>query len=234
MNKLVVANIDARRLRKLISENHYSHGCTQVMAGYGVWWMGRLSGGIVFSVGAGRYPNAYCTICKPSEVAELTRLWLADEVPKNSESKVIAISLRALKHGSGRFKAVLSYADAAMGHIGTIYQASNWYYMGQQRTSSARVNIGGRLYHTYAVRDRFGTSNAEKLCQVLGRDDIKMEKGLLRKHAYIYPLDDTLRPWLEAHKKPYPKRQPAEDAAHSSIAGRCKPDPAAPVFSRAD
>ena len=60
---------------------------------------------------------------------EIKRLALSDDLPKNSESRVIAIALRLLKKYR-EVKGVITYADSAVGHEGTIYKASNFYYLG--------------------------------------------------------------------------------------------------------
>lgn len=204
--KLVVADLDKRILRDMIARNHYSRTCTMITVGYGVWYDGVLSGGIVFSIGTGKYANKYCPICKPWEIIELTRLWLADYMPKNSESRVIGVALRVLKKGRGRFRAVLSYADETFGHIGTIYQATNFRYMGMSAINDRRVVIGEKVYSARSLNSRFGTSSIRRLRKILGRDDIRILQTGTRKHAYVYPLDDEVAAWLDAHKLPYPKR----------------------------
>lgn len=208
MSDLVVANIDPARLRDLIARNHYSRTCTAITVGYGIWYRGVLVGGIVFSAGVGRYANAYCPILRPQEIIELTRLWLADHVPRNSESRVIAIALRALRKGRGRFRAVISYADEYAGHVGTIYQATNWRYMGATGGSATKIRIGDLVVNPRSLNSRYGTHSIERLRKILGRDDIEYVRTPLRKHVYMYPLDDEVAAWLDAHKKPYPKRAP--------------------------
>jgi len=59
----------------------------------------------------------------------LTRLWLSDELPRNSESRVNGVVIRALKRNTS-VKFLLSYADPAQRHLGTIYQATGWLYTG--------------------------------------------------------------------------------------------------------
>ena len=205
MNDLLVANVDHRVLRALIARNHYSGTCSRITVGYGVWYKGRLSGGIVFSAGVGRFANTYCPICAPTEIIELTRLWLADHLPKNSESRVIGIALRALRRGRGRFRAVLSYADEYAGHVGTIYQATNWRYMGITRAANSKMRIGDLIVSPRSLTSRYGTSSIPKLKRILGRDDIeRIGEGVI-KHVYMYPLEPVVAAWLDAHKKPYPK-----------------------------
>ena len=60
---------------------------------------------------------------------EIKRLALSDELPKNSESKSIGISLRLLRKME-TVKGVVTYADTKVGHVGTIYKASGFEYKG--------------------------------------------------------------------------------------------------------
>lgn len=205
MSDLLVADCDPAVLRRLIAQHHYSGTCSTITVGYGVWWRGRLAGGIVFSAGVGRHANAYCRICAPTEIIELTRLWLADSVPPNSESRVIGIALRALRRGRGRFRAVLSYADEAAGHLGTIYQATNFRYMGAARNTGTRIRIGDLVVSPRSCNNRYGTHSLPRLRRLLGRDDIEYVATTTRKHAYVYPLTPDVAAWLDAHKQPYPK-----------------------------
>lgn len=206
MNDLQIANCDKDVLRRLIATHHYSGTCSTITVGYGIWWQTRLAGGIVFSAGVGRSANAYCRICTPTEIIELTRLWLADEVPKNSESRVIGIALRALRKGRGRFRAVLSYADEYAGHFGTIYQATNFRYMGPTSNQGSKIQIGDAIVSSRSLNSRYGTHSIDRLRTILGRADIHYVAHDTRKHAYVYPLTKDVATWLDAHQLPYPKR----------------------------
>ncbi len=203
---LVVANCDHQVLDRLIRTHHYSGTCPTMLVGYGVWYRDRLAGGIVFGNGVGGKPNAYCRICESSEVIELTRLWIADAVPANSESRVLGVALRHLRQHRGRFRAVLSYADEMAGHVGTIYQATNWRYMGSASSSGSKIKIGTQLFSSRSFNARYGTHSLARLKTILGRDDISYIGHETRKHAYIYPLTPEVAAWCDLHQQPYPKR----------------------------
>jgi hypothetical protein len=61
-------------------------------------------------------------------VLELSRLFLLDSAPKNSESRFSAWSLRAVAKKFPDKIGVVSYADPSAGHRGVIYRASNFRY----------------------------------------------------------------------------------------------------------
>lgn len=206
MSDLQVANCPKNVLKQLIAAHHYSGTCSAITVGYGIWWRGKLRGGIVFSAGVGRHANAYCPICTPHEIMELTRLWIADEVPPNSESRVIGIVLRALRKGPGRIRAILSYADEYAGHMGTIYQATNFRYRGTSAGGSTKIQIGSQIVSSRSLKAHYGTHSIARLRAILGRDDIHYVAHDTRKHAYVYPLTKDVATWLDTHQLPYPKR----------------------------
>ena len=148
LHELRVVTIPFSIAKRIIERNHYLHsmpGGTKLAFGVRV---GRsLVGALTIGVGP---MNAHRLIsgATRADAATLTRLWLSDDLPKNSESRVIGVVTRALKrHTSLRF--VLSYADPAHGHVGTIYQASGWLYTGLSQGTSL-IDLGdGRAVQLY-------------------------------------------------------------------------------------
>jgi len=124
LQQLTVKPIPVNAAKPII-RNHYQPtfpGGTRLS--FGVFWGNSLKGALTFGVGP---KNAHRLVegTSPDDCLCLTRLWLSDELPRNSESRVLGIVIRALrKHTSLKF--LVSYADPAQGHVGTIYQASNW------------------------------------------------------------------------------------------------------------
>ena len=65
-----------------------------------------------------------------NEFIELNRMAFDDYLPKNSESRCIAISVRLLKKNAPHLKWIVSYADGTQCGDGTIYRASGFYLIG--------------------------------------------------------------------------------------------------------
>jgi len=57
---------------------------------------------------------------------ELARLWVADNVPANAETWLIAKAVAYIKRMHCDVRWLISYADPSAGHSGTIYKAANW------------------------------------------------------------------------------------------------------------
>lgn len=60
---------------------------------------------------------------------EIKRMALSPRCPKNSASRVIAISIKILRKLEN-LKGIITYADTAQNHTGTIYKASGFDYRG--------------------------------------------------------------------------------------------------------
>jgi len=97
---------------------------------FGIYFDNTLFGAISYGIpNAGNIKELY-TAENQGNYMELSRLALSDELPKNSESRVIAISLKLLKKAEPKLLGVITYADTAYGHTGIIYRASNFRYLG--------------------------------------------------------------------------------------------------------
>ena len=187
----------------LIVRNHYSHslpGGTKMS--FGTILNSRLLGVMTFGVGP-FYGYKLVDGATPDDVVTLTRLWLSDELPRNSESKVLGIALRSLKRDTS-LKFVLAYSDPAFGHLGTIYQATNWLYTGLS-TATPLYDIGdGTLHHSRSLAHQLGSHSIRYLTlQGINAKAIPQSA----KHRYIYFLDESWRSRLGVAVLPYPKKE---------------------------
>lgn len=137
------------------------------------------------------------------KVIELTRLWIEDGTPKNTESYFIGQTLRLLPP---QFDIVVSYAEISAGHSGVIYQATNWLYTG---LSDAHVEWrldGSSNKHSRHLFDEHGGIEGAKAHY--GERLQRHERG--RKHRYIMFRGTKARKNALAQKlryaiEPYPK-----------------------------
>ena len=133
LQSLQVRPVPVKVAKALLVREHYLHslpGGTQLA--FGVFLGRRLLGALTLGVGPF---NAHRLVAEasPADCLTLSRLWLSEELPKNSESRVLGVVVRSLrKHTNLKF--LLSYADPAQGHLGTIYQATGWLYTGLSQT----------------------------------------------------------------------------------------------------
>jgi hypothetical protein len=118
----------------------------------------------------------------------LLRLFSFDWCPKNIESYCIAQSIKFLKTNYPKIKILVSYADASVGHVGYIYQASNWLYIGNS-SPEPEIFIDNIKRHRRDLYDKYGTSSIKKLKDILGE---KLQIGKKnKKYKYIYILGNS-------------------------------------------
>jgi hypothetical protein len=171
---LFVRRGKVKEARPFIATHHYTHimpdSTKDVFMGY---YDDVLAGICVYGMGTGK--NQYLRLLpdlQDGEYRELTRLWSPDNMPKNTESKLISTSLRMLPP---EVKIVLSYADPGQDHLGTIYQATNWYYIGRTSGGQKMINHFGedvhpRLVSMYKLRhpDKYGHMSMKEIMDTLG------------------------------------------------------------------
>lgn len=189
----------AKAIKYAILKWHYSKSVPNVSLAYSVFnAFGEWCGVVCFGVGATN------NIARPyglnqGQVVELLRVALNGK--QESTGKAVAISLKILRKDAPNVRLVVSYADTEQGHLGVIYQASNWFYIGSSTDSNLIVN--GIREHRRTLTSRFGTNSAEKLRAAGHTVSIIKTKP---KHKYIFPVDKSLIPMCKSIAKPYPKR----------------------------
>ena len=159
----------------------------------------------VILYGFGATPN----IAKPfglyqGEVLELVRVALNGK--QNATSQAVALTLKELRKIAPQIKIIVSYADIDQDHAGTIYQATNWLYLGKfTEGMKSAIFIKGKKTHNKTVIDKYGTSNVEKLKKIVDRNARAfITKG---KHKYIFCLCKKQRKKWEKQSMKYPKKE---------------------------
>src|SRR4030067_2038433 len=109
---------------KVIIKYHYSHKVTKNR-----FKSFSINNGMGYlQLGYGIRPHMKHSISElitKDNYCEFDRMWLSDELPKNSESQVIALLLSYLKQVYRQIKFVITYADESAGNTGIIYKATN-------------------------------------------------------------------------------------------------------------
>lgn len=150
VKEMIVKPMSVKEARPYIATFHYSKtmpdSTKYVFGGY---FGDILCGIVVYGMGTGK--NQYLSIVptiQNGQYLELTRLWCANDMPKNTESKLIATSLKMLPD---EIKLVISFADNSKNHAGTIYQATNWKYLGSNKGGKTLICEDGIIKHTRLI-----------------------------------------------------------------------------------
>lgn len=166
----------------------------------GVWENDTFKGVVIYARGASKHIGDPFNM-DMTEVCELQRMALDDHATPTS--RIISISLKLLQERSPELRLVVSFADPEQGHDGTVYQASNWLYLGTNNTKP-KFNIGGEIRHSRSVGKEYGTMGIENLREMLPDDTTVEFVDVADKHKYVYPLDDDARELVESMSELYP------------------------------
>lgn len=124
---------------------HYARRMPCIQYAYGLFDNDKLIGVITYGQPASPY------LCKglageenKSHVLELNRLVILPEYNGNNlASMLVSKSLKLLPHRTF----VVSYADSGWGHIGYIYQATNFLYTGKTKPRTDKFSESGHARH---------------------------------------------------------------------------------------
>jgi len=100
-----------------------------------VYYDGRCVGGMLFGRPIARNIDQWTTL-------ELTRMYLLDECPRNSESRCLGQAAKMIRQMFPEVKQLIAYSDPSYGHQGTIYKAAGWVFDGMT-TGGAWIRSDG-------------------------------------------------------------------------------------------
>ncbi len=143
---IIVKVIPSKAANAFVKKNHYSGKVVNMSSlHFGCFLDGRLHG--VMSYGSPMDKRNVLPLVDSgikdtnkrwNEMLELNRMAFDDYLPKYSESRCIAISVRLIKRNAPQIKWILSYSDATQCGDGTIYRASGF--------KLTQINKNGTIY----------------------------------------------------------------------------------------
>lgn len=138
------------------------------------------------------------------EILELVRVALNGK--QECTSQCVAAALKEVHRMNPVVKMIVSFADCDQNHIGTIYQATNWQYVGCVNVNKrAAFVIHGQKMHPKSCYQRGWKQSLPWLKEHIDNDAAEfISRG---KHKYIYCFDKKLKKRLKTLSKPYPKQR---------------------------
>ena len=229
-SKLSIRQIDKSTAKKMVVKYHYSQLWTKCSVALGLFTETgkehsffdepeeKMIGVIVYGDPIGRLTGqSISDEIDRTEVLELTRLFIHDGYGSNIESWFISQSFNWLRKNMPEIKALISYASPVEGHCGTIYQATNWIYQGNNN----RWNDGwvfkfepdGRWKHGRTIFPYYNSNDPEEIRKQVDKPFwIRKEQ---QKHRYVYILagkrdKKKIMKTLKHDTLPYPKQSDIE------------------------
>jgi hypothetical protein len=156
----------------------------------GVWEDSVFIGAVVFSTGSNKNIGAPYGL-KFGGVCELVRVALNRH--RTPTSRIISICTKIITKTYPAIRLIVSYAATEEGHVGTLYQAGNWLFVGDVQGGDSFIVNGRKMLNRAAD------------CSGIDKSKHKKVRGHIR-HKYLMPLDPAMRAQIEPLRKPYPKR----------------------------
>lgn len=184
--------------------------------GLGVWHYGAYQDNELLSVvsfGPTSFNPQRSSLAKIAKqnnlkIIQLTRGGTRFDAPRNTASQAVSLALKEVKKRFGNVL-VIAYSDTKWNEIGTIYQSTNFLYLGQTNPKGqANYVINGRKMSGWTVRKKYMTRDFSKLLEI---DEKAQKIQLTPKHIYVYIsaskiVGQKVRKSLFPLSKEYPKR----------------------------
>jgi hypothetical protein len=201
----IIKPIPYKLAMDVVIEHHYLHRRSSCSYAFGIYTPSNLLLGVITygSPVSRSLQKGICGNDEANNVIELTRLWVDDRAPKNIESFFIGRTLKMIPN-----EIIVSYAEIQQGHLGIIYQATNWIYTGLSDKHVIWFIDGVTSKHPRHIFDSYGGFKKAQL--ILG--DRIQKQYRPRKHRYIFFQGNKKRKKelltkLRYPILPYPKRQ---------------------------
>jgi len=212
-----VQPIKASDAEPWLLEKHYARRSCPISFAFGAFRGAELVG--IVTYGMPMSPPLRTGVCGNEwsrAVIELNRLCC--ENTRNMASILVGRSLRMLPRPS----IVVSYADTAVGHVGYVYQATNFIYTGLSAKRTDWKLRGQEHLHGGTVADMsFGQENRAEWMRAKFGDDFYLQDRS-RKHRYVFfcgnkAQQKAMRAALKYPATPYPKGDSARYDAGGKV-----------------
>lgn len=200
-----VRSVQRNETYQWLLKKHYAKRKCPISYAFGAFRDHELIG--VVTYGTPMSANLRSGICgQPYSAIVLELNRLCCENTPNVASMLVGRSLKMLPHPS----IVVSFADTAQGHVGYVYQATNFIYTGLSAKRSNWKVSGLEHMHSGTIADmsRGRENRADYMRERYGDDFYLQERS--RKHRYIYFIGNRkqvreMKSALIYPVAPYPK-----------------------------
>lgn len=205
---IILRPISARDANALVRRVHYSGKVVNNSQFHiGVFFAGKLEGAMQF--GPSLDKRKIATLVEGTqwhEFIELNRLAFGEALPRNSESRALAVGMRILRKHAPQLKWVVSFADGVQCGDGTIYRASGFVLTGLKAGAELLRLPSGEVCHRIALHTN------HRLVAAMGGKMASVPKMAEFLHAeimpgwmmrYIYFLDPAYRARLTVPEIPF-------------------------------
>lgn len=192
--EIIVKVIPAKVANEFVKQYHYSGKVVpNSTLHFGAFLDSKLHG--VLSYGPSINKNGTINLVKETkwnEFIELNRMAFDNYLPKNSESRCIAISIKLIKKNAPHIKWIISFSDGTQCGDGTIYRASGFKLVGIAKNAGI-CKLNGKIVHIKKTYDLGLTTSFMKKSDIPKLKIMGYEAELLEgfQLKYVYLIDQN-------------------------------------------
>jgi len=195
--EIIVKVIPSKIANEFVKKHHYSGKVVPNSSlHFGCFLDEKLHG--VMSYGSPTSKQRVLGLVQPclwNEMLELNRMAFDDYLPKYSESRCIAITIKLIKKNAPHIKWILSFSDGTQCGDGTIYRASGFKLVGIAKSGQV-FKFNNEVLHGKILWDRClvtGWTVSDKEMQILRDKGNTIERLIGNQLKYIYIIDKNCK-----------------------------------------
>lgn len=223
---IILKPIDSKTSNAIVKKLHYSGKVVNNSQFHiGVFIGGKLEGAMQFGPSLDkRKIQGLVDGTGWNEFIELNRMAFSEKLPRNSESRAIALAMKILKKHAPHLKWVISFADATQCGDGTIYRASGFVLTGIKKNNQIWIapDEAGSTFSRTSLTDNHSPLEKVRARKILSRVTATKSKNMVNGASsmkvyeeagfrplpgfqlrYIYFLDKTCEKDLTVDQIPY-------------------------------
>jgi hypothetical protein len=186
--EIIVKVIPAKIANEFVKKHHYSGKVVpNSKIHFGAFLDGKLHGVLSYGNSMDKYKVGQTVKnTKWNEFIELNRMAFDDYLPKNSESRCIAISIKLIKKNAPHIKWIVSFADGSQCGDGTIYRASGFHLIGCKVNKQILEWNGKRIAKKTLDNENYPRINGKYYSRyLLETGQAKPLEGFQLKYIYL-------------------------------------------------
>ena len=191
---IILRPVTAQEANALVKRVHYSGKVVNnSQLHIGVFYHGKLEGAMQFGPSLDkRKIQGLVSDTAWHEFIELNRLAFTDVLPRNSESRALAVAMKLLRKHAPQVKWVVTFADGTQCGDGTIYRASGFVLTGIKKNDQIWAAPTGARFSRTSLTD-----NRSKREQAKARNAAVISRVTVTKGQHIFH-SASLRPGIGA------------------------------------
>lgn len=193
--------IDRKTSDEFIIKNHYSGTASVSTFSIGLYKDDVLIGVICYGPSsAPPMAKSISNLISNNNYLELQRLFIYDVTEKNTESWFIGQSIKLIRNKYPDVKVIISFADSGEGHVGTIYQATNFLYLGKTDPRKALIDMRTGLEKHPRSLQRLKKNASPKYEEFMSNCVPVVKNG---KYRYLLIFDDCIKCYKKLETNEY-------------------------------